>query len=42
VKAVHDRAAIGVPPRGPTTQPLQQGLISMASHATSPVKVDRS
>ena len=41
VKAIQERAAIGVPPRdaAPTAS---QGLISMASHTTSPANVDRS
>jgi hypothetical protein len=40
---VRERAAIGVPPRNaPAAQPqVSQGLISMASHTTSPVGVDR-
>jgi hypothetical protein len=41
VKAVHDRAAIGVPPRVPSTPVVQQGLISMASHTTSPANVEQ-
>jgi len=43
VVAVRERAAIGVPPRNATPpQPqMSQGLISMASHTTSPVNVDR-
>src|SRR5437763_1138064 len=43
VPAVRERAAIGVPPRNATPpQPqMSQGLISMASHTTSPVNVDR-
>ena len=37
VKAVRERAAIGVPPRprAPAVQQQQQGLISMASHTTT-------
>jgi len=42
VKAVRERAAIGVPPRVPSAPATGQGLISMASHTTSPAKVDRS
>ena len=42
VRAVKERAAIGVPPRNATAQPqMSQGLISMASHSTSPANVDR-
>ena len=43
VMAVKERAAIGVPPRQPKAPApvAQQGLISMASHTTSPVSVDR-
>ncbi len=41
VKAVRERAAIGVPPRNPPPPQMSQGLISMASHSTSPVNVDR-
>ena len=43
VVAVRERAAIGVPPRN-AAQPQQasQGLISMASHTTSPANIDRS
>jgi len=40
VKAVHERAAIGVPPRAPSVPETSQGLISMASHTTSPAKAD--
>jgi beta-hydroxylase len=40
VKAVHDRAAIGVPPRTKSAPAVQQqGLISMASHTTAPADV---
>jgi hypothetical protein len=40
---VRERAAIGVPPRNasPPQPQMSQGLISMASHTTSPVNVDR-
>ena len=41
VKAVVERAAIGVPPRNPPQPQMSQGLISMASHTTSPANVDR-
>ena len=42
VKAVRERAAIGVPPRAPSAKrSLSQGVISMASHTTS-APVDRS
>ena len=43
VVAVKERAAIGVPPRNasPPQPQLSQGLISMASHTTTPVGVDR-
>ena len=43
VAAVMERAAIGVPPRNasPPQPQMSQGLISMASHTTSPVNVDR-
>ena len=43
VVAVRERAAIGVPPRNaPAAQPqVSQGLISMASHSTSAVGIDR-
>src|SRR5215468_9067081 len=41
VKAVKERAAIGVPPRKPAPV-VSQGLISMASHTTTPANVDRS
>jgi beta-hydroxylase len=43
VVAVRERAAIGVPPRNaaPPQPQVSQGLISMASHTTSPVNVDR-
>ncbi|TMJ31425.1 MAG: aspartyl/asparaginyl beta-hydroxylase domain-containing protein [Alphaproteobacteria bacterium] len=40
VKAVQERAAIGVPPRATSTPVASQGLISMASHTT--VSTDRS
>jgi hypothetical protein len=40
VKAVQERAAIGVPPRPRSTPEVSQGLISMASHST--VSADRS
>ena len=33
--------AIGVPPRNPPPPQVSQGLISMASHTTSPVTIDR-
>src|SRR6266436_4330335 len=42
VKAVIERAAIGVPPRASSQFQVSKGLISMASHTTSPVNVDRS
>jgi beta-hydroxylase len=44
VKAVQERAAIDVPPRNaPKPQPqVSQGLISMASHTTSPADIERS
>jgi len=36
VKAVRERAAIGVPPRAPSAKrSVSQGVISMASHTTS-------
>ena len=43
VALLGERAAIGVPPRNaPAAQPqVSQGLISMASHTTSAVGVDR-
>ena len=42
VKAVRERAAIGVPPRAPSAKrSVSQGVISMASHTTS-APVDRS
>ena len=42
VKAVKERAAIGVPPRARSAQPaVSQGVISMASHTTTPANVDR-
>ena len=43
VIAVKERAAIGVPPRQPPASvPMtSQGLISMASHTTSPATQDR-
>jgi beta-hydroxylase len=42
VKAVVQRAAIGVPPRASSQSQVSKGLISMASHTTSPANVDRS
>jgi beta-hydroxylase len=42
VRAVYERAAIDVPPRNPPPPEVSRGLISMASHTTSPAKVDRS
>jgi hypothetical protein len=42
MKAVITRAAIGVPPRAPSQEPVvQQGLISMARHTTSPANVEQ-
>ena len=41
IKAVCERAAIGVPPRAPSVPETSQGLISMASHTTSPAKADQ-
>jgi hypothetical protein len=42
VKAVRDRAAIGVPPRAKSSAPVvSQGVISMASHTTTPVGTTR-
>ena len=41
VVAVIERAAIGVPPRNAAQPQVSQGLISMASHTTSPANVDR-
>ncbi len=42
VKAVQERAAIGVPPRVASPAPVvQRGLISMASHTTSPVNIEQ-
>jgi len=42
VVAVKERAAIGVPPRARSAAPtVSQGVISMASHTTTPVSVDK-
>jgi ornithine lipid ester-linked acyl 2-hydroxylase len=42
VAAVRERAAIGVPPRAKSAQPtVAQGVISMASHTTTPVASDK-
>ncbi len=40
MRTVVERAAIGVPPRAPSAPVAQQGLISMASHTTSPANVE--
>jgi hypothetical protein len=40
VKAVHARAAIGVPPRNQVPE-TSSGLISMARHTTSPVSAEK-
>jgi len=42
VTAVRERAAIGVPPRAKSAPPtVSQGVISMASHTTTPVAADK-
>jgi hypothetical protein len=42
VVAVRERAAIGVPPRQKSPAPaVSQGVISMASHTTTPVAAQK-